>query len=244
MKRFSKNISSILLVALIAITLVGCSSTAKTEAAPEIVVSAPAPVVEPAPAPAPEPAPTPAPEPAVIISGEVDYAGFKASVAMGPTEAVAEFPVAITFENISAALSPEAAAAISGAVSVEDGKAVFTYPELSKEARFHTAITTYRNNIAISCCEGDTDESFRVIASKAADKMLTLAGIEAAFTLVRIGDQIHISGRSNGNINVQLILEKLNGGGHFDVAGAQVISSSVEAVLETLKGSIDDYLGI
>ncbi|MBO5945053.1 MAG: DHH family phosphoesterase [Clostridia bacterium] len=116
--------------------------------------------------------------------------------------------------------------------------------ELSKEARFHTAITTYRNNIAISCCEGDTDESFRVIASKAADKMLTLAGIEAAFTLVRIGDQIHISGRSNGNINVQLILEKLNGGGHFDVAGAQVISSSVEAVLETLKGSIDDYLGI
>lgn len=117
-----------------------------------------------------------------------------------------------------------------------------TADDLSKEARFHTAITTYKNNIAISSCDGDTDESYRVIASKAADKMLTLRGIEAAFTLVRIGEQIHISGRSNGKINVQLILEKLNGGGHFDVAGAQVVSDSVVGVLETLKSSIDDYL--
>ena len=117
-----------------------------------------------------------------------------------------------------------------------------TADDLSKEARFHTSITIYKNNIAISACDGDTDESYRIIASKAADKMLTLRGIEAAFTLVRIGDQVHISGRSNGKINVQLILEKLHGGGHFDVAGAQVISESVTEVLETLKSSIDDYL--
>ena len=114
--------------------------------------------------------------------------------------------------------------------------------ELSKEARFHTAITTYEGNIAISCCEGETDETYRIIASKAADKMLSLRGIDAAFTLVRIGEQIHISGRSNGKVNVQLILEKLNGGGHFDVAGAQVYSQSVEEVLVALKSSIDDYL--
>jgi len=117
-----------------------------------------------------------------------------------------------------------------------------TAPEdLKKESRFHTAITIYKGRVAISSCEGDTDESYRVIASKAADKMLTLRGIDAAFTLVRIGDQIHISGRSSGSINVQLILEKLNGGGHFDVAGAQVVSDSVFDVLETLKASIDDY---
>ena len=71
--------------------------------------------------------------------------------------------------------------------------------------------------------------------------MLTLKGIEAAFTLVKIGDQIHISGRSSGKINVQLILEKLHGGGHFDVAGAQVVNESVMNVLETLKSSIDEY---
>ncbi len=113
--------------------------------------------------------------------------------------------------------------------------------DLSKESRFHTNITTYRGNVAISACDGDTDASYRVIASKAADKMLTLKGIDAAFALVRIGEQIHISGRSNGTVNVQLILEKLNGGGHFDVAGAQVESGSIIRVLETLKESIDDY---
>ncbi len=114
--------------------------------------------------------------------------------------------------------------------------------DLAKEARFHTAITVYRGNIAISSCEGDTDETYRVIASKAADKMLTLKDVEAAFTLVSIGEQIHISGRSNGKINVQLILEKLKGGGHFDIAGAQIKSESITAVLETLKESIDEYL--
>ena len=71
--------------------------------------------------------------------------------------------------------------------------------------------------------------------------MLTLKGVDAAFTLVRIGEHIHISGRSSGAVNVQLILERLNGGGHFDVAGAQVASDSIIAVLETLKESIDEY---
>ena len=117
-----------------------------------------------------------------------------------------------------------------------------TSPEdLSKEARFHTSITVYRGNIAISSCDGETDESFRIVASKAADKMLTLRGIEAAFALARIGDQIHISGRSTGNVNVQLILEGVGGGGHFDVAGAQVTSDSIADVLEMLKASIDSY---
>lgn len=113
--------------------------------------------------------------------------------------------------------------------------------DLKKEARFHTDITVYRGNIAISCCDGDNDASYRVIASKAADKMLTLQGIDASFTLVRIGDQIHISGRSNGTVNVQLILEALHGGGHYDVAGAQVVDESIRHVLDTLKASIDDY---
>ena len=113
--------------------------------------------------------------------------------------------------------------------------------DLRKESRFHTAINVYRSNIALSSCEGETDETYRIIASKAADKMLTLKGIDAAFTLVKIGDQIHISGRSNGTINVQLILEKLHGGGHFDVAGAQVVNESVLNVLETLRLSIDEY---
>ena len=113
--------------------------------------------------------------------------------------------------------------------------------DLAKEARFHTAIVMYRENVAIASCDGETDDTYRIIASKAADKMLTLKGVDAAFAIVRIGDNIHISGRSNGKINVQLVLERLNGGGHFEVAGAQVSGMSVEEALERLKESIDDY---
>jgi c-di-AMP phosphodiesterase-like protein len=115
-----------------------------------------------------------------------------------------------------------------------------TVPEdLSKEARFHTSITMYRDHIAIASCDGETDDSYRIIASKAADKMLTLRGVEAAFALVRIGEQIHISARSAGQVNVQLILERMGGGGHFDVAGAQITSDSILAVLAELRDSID-----
>ena len=113
--------------------------------------------------------------------------------------------------------------------------------DLAKEARFHTAIVMYRENVAIASCDGETDDTYRIIASKAADKMLTLKGVDAAFAIVRIGDNIHISGRSNGKINVQLVLERLNGGGHFEVAGAQVSGMSIEETLDRLKASIDEY---
>ena len=114
--------------------------------------------------------------------------------------------------------------------------------DLAKEARFHTCITMYHDNVAIASCDGETDDSYRIIASKAADKMLTLKGVDAAFAIVRIGEGIHISGRSNGKINVQLILEnKLSGGGHFEVAGAQVRGMTIDEVLETLRQNIDEY---
>lgn len=113
--------------------------------------------------------------------------------------------------------------------------------DLAKEARFHTDIVMYNHNVAIASCDGETDDSYRIIASKAADKMLTLKGVDAAFTVVRIGDSVHISGRSNGKINVQLVLEELKGGGHFEVAGAQVAGMTVEEVLEKLRESIDKY---
>ena len=60
------------------------------------------------------------------------------------------------------------------------------------------------------------------------------------FALCRIGDKIHISARSSGEINVQLILEKLEGGGHFDSAATQLESSMSEA-LTRLKGAVDEY---
>lgn len=80
----------------------------------------------------------------------------------------------------------------------------------------------------------------RIAASKAADKLLGIRGVEAAFAFAVVGNSIAISARSKGKINVQLIMEKLEGGGHFDMAGAQVGGGVTEAY-ELLCGAIDEY---
>ncbi|MBQ4324306.1 MAG: DHH family phosphoesterase [Clostridia bacterium] len=113
--------------------------------------------------------------------------------------------------------------------------------DIAKESRLLSSVVIYDENIAIASCDTDTDSSYRVLASKVADKMLTIKGVEASFALVRIRNTVCISGRSHGQINVQLILEDLNGGGHFDAAGAQVDSTDIREVLDRLKASIDKY---
>lgn len=113
--------------------------------------------------------------------------------------------------------------------------------DLTKESRLLSGVVIYDTDIAITSCDTDTDSGYRVLASKVADKMLTIKDVEASFALVRIRNTVYISGRSNGKINVQLILEGLNGGGHFDAAGAQIESSDIKEVLDLLKQSIDQY---
>ena len=66
--------------------------------------------------------------------------------------------------------------------------------------------------------------------------------VAASFALVLIDDTVHISARSNGTVNVQLILEALKGGGRYDAAGAQVKATSVQDALLQLKKAIDNYL--
>ncbi len=114
--------------------------------------------------------------------------------------------------------------------------------ELTKEARFNANITIYKKRIAISSCEGNTDSSYRIMAAKVADKLLNIKGVDASFVLVNIDNRIHISARSNGTINVQVILEKLNGGGHFDVAGAQIANDTMRNVVQRLRDAIDDNI--
>ena len=84
------------------------------------------------------------------------------------------------------------------------------------------------------------DPGDRIAASKAADKLLSLRGVEASFAFAPVGAGIAISARSKGKINVQIIMEKLEGGGHFDMAGAQVTGGIHEAY-ELLISAIDEY---
>lgn len=79
-------------------------------------------------------------------------------------------------------------------------------------------------------------------AAQAANSLIGLKGIYASFVLVPMGDKISVSGRSLGNINVQRILEKLGGGGHMTVAGAQLSEISMEEALEKVKQAVIDYM--
>ena len=96
------------------------------------------------------------------------------------------------------------------------------------------------DDIAISTYDND-DPNGNIIAAKAADELLTIGGIVASFVLGRIGDTIYISGRSIGEVNVQLILEKLGGGGHITLAGAQLEGMDIEDAKQELIIRINEY---
>ena len=115
------------------------------------------------------------------------------------------------------------------------------FNDFMSEAKFNTNITMYLDRIAITESDGSDPDFDRIAAAKAADKLLTVRGVDASFALVTIGDRIHISARSNGKINVQLILEKMGGGGHFDSAAAAILGTDMKNVLYRLKDAIDEY---
>ena len=80
-----------------------------------------------------------------------------------------------------------------------------------------------------------------LICAKAADELLTIGNITASFVLGTMGEKICISGRSIGDINVQVILEKLGGGGHITLAGAQLENKTIEEAKQELIAKIEEY---
>jgi len=91
--------------------------------------------------------------------------------------------------------------------------------------------------VAISVCPpGSADP---VIAAQAADELLNITGIKASFVLVQLGDEILLSARSLGDINVQLIAESLGGGGHMTMAGVTFTGVTMEEALDKLKQAIE-----
>ena len=96
------------------------------------------------------------------------------------------------------------------------------------------------DSIAIASYNRKTKDA-SLICAKAADELLTISNITASFVLGNIGEKICISGRSIGDINVQVILEKLGGGGHITLAGAQVEGMTMEEVKQELIIRINEY---
>lgn len=96
------------------------------------------------------------------------------------------------------------------------------------------------DTIAISIYDETTKEA-SLICAKAADELLTISDITASFVLGNTGEKVCISGRSIGDINVQVILEKLGGGGHITLAGAQVEGMTMEETKQELINRINEY---
>jgi len=97
-----------------------------------------------------------------------------------------------------------------------------------------------RDTIAISAYESQEKDT-NLICAKAADELLTIGNITASFVLGAMGEKICISGRSIGDINVQVILEKLGGGGHITLAGAQLENKTIEEAKQELMKKIEEY---
>lgn len=100
----------------------------------------------------------------------------------------------------------------------------------------------YRDVFAISICPSENLESPTVVAAQAANELLNIIGIKATFVLTAYKDKIYISARSIDEINVQLIMEKLGGGGHLNVAGAQLAEVSIIDAKKIILKTIDEML--
>ncbi len=127
--------------------------------------------------------------------------------------------------------------------STADVKELFreSFDDYMREAKFRRNVELYRGSCAITIVD-DLEAGDRIIAAKAADNLLKVIGIEASFAIVKIGDTLHISARSQGKLNVQLVLENMGGGGHFDSAAVQCKNKSVDEVVAELKDSIDKVM--
>ena len=115
---------------------------------------------------------------------------------------------------------------------------LFTASDIDSRTR------TYRERVALTWLSVDhpATEEDNIAVAKAADKLMTIDGIEASFALLRAENTVTISARSHDKINVQIIMQKLGGGGHYDMAGARLSHVSLEAACRKLKEALDDYL--
>ena len=113
-----------------------------------------------------------------------------------------------------------------------------TYNKISKIVN-NTEII--RDTIGIAIYEEEDEEDANIVCAKTADELLTISDITASFVIGNLGERICISGRSIGDINVQVILEKMGGGGHITLAGAQVEGMNIEETKQLLIEKINEY---
>lgn len=115
-----------------------------------------------------------------------------------------------------------------------------TMPAYRQRANIVASAELYSTDCAIAI-NYEQDENTKIATSQAADELLGISGVVSSFVLCKQDDEINISARSVGNINVQLVMEALGGGGHRTMAACQIKNSDFEQAKEMLKKAIDNY---
>ena len=101
---------------------------------------------------------------------------------------------------------------------------------------------TFENAFAISVCPSADLDSPTVICAQAANELLNVVGIKASFVMTEYNDMIYISARAIDEVNVQIIMERLGGGGHMNIAGAQLKHLSIREAVHLLKSTLKEMI--
>jgi c-di-AMP phosphodiesterase-like protein len=100
----------------------------------------------------------------------------------------------------------------------------------------------YRGSFAISVCPGGNVESPTIVGAQAANELLNITGIRASFVLTEYQGKIYVSSRSIDEINVQLVMERLGGGGHFNMAATQLKDCTIAQAKRMIQDTLDAML--
>lgn len=112
--------------------------------------------------------------------------------------------------------------------------------DLKAKAKTVADAEIYDDGYAISICENEGLTQPTVVAAQAANELLNVEGVKASFVMTDYHDTIYISARAIDEVNVQLIMERLGGGGHLNIAGAQLTDTSMDEAVRLLKETIQE----
>ncbi len=100
----------------------------------------------------------------------------------------------------------------------------------------------YRDSFALAVCPSANLESPTIVGAQAANELLNITGVKASIVFTYFNDEVYLSARSIDEVNVQLIMEKLGGGGHMTIAGAQLKDMTVEEAIDLVKSTLDNMI--
>lgn len=113
------------------------------------------------------------------------------------------------------------------------------YKEIAKAV---SRVEVYKDAFAISIFNGDGIDTPTVGGAKTANDLLDISGIKASFVITPYEDKIYVSARSIDEVNVQLVMEKLGGGGHISIAGAQFTDCTIDQAINKIKLTLDNMI--